>query len=147
MNSRHGVSGACPDVNCDDELSPLARAQPKDIYSETPDEGLIMASTTVFVLEPGQEPCEFTSQSVQLVITANKQLTNYFRNYSLQRKTTSAIIGGVSYCRHAHYCEMAWCKYTAPAGIERAISDLPLSNTRSLFSHWSYIILDATSIY
>ncbi|XP_054275006.1 uncharacterized protein LOC128994455 [Macrosteles quadrilineatus] len=48
--------GACPEVNCDDELSPLARAQPKDIYSETPDEGTIMASTTVFVLEPGEEP-------------------------------------------------------------------------------------------
>lgn len=48
--------GACPEVNCDDELSPLAQALPKDIYSETPDEGVIMASTTVFVLEPGEAP-------------------------------------------------------------------------------------------
>lgn len=57
--SRLYITGVCPEVNCDDELSPLARAQPKDIYSETPDEGVIMASTTVFVLEPGEEPCKY----------------------------------------------------------------------------------------
>uniref|UniRef100_A0A1B6CA23 ZP domain-containing protein n=1 Tax=Clastoptera arizonana TaxID=38151 RepID=A0A1B6CA23_9HEMI len=49
--------GLCPEVTCDDQgLSALARAQPKDIYSETTDEGVIMASTSVFVLEPGQSP-------------------------------------------------------------------------------------------
>lgn len=51
--------GMCPELICDPDdqgLSALAREQPKDIYSDTPDEGVLMASTTVFVLEPGQFP-------------------------------------------------------------------------------------------
>lgn len=49
--------GLCPEAQCDDSSGvALARAQPNNIYSETTDEGVLMASTTVFVLDPGQLP-------------------------------------------------------------------------------------------
>jgi hypothetical protein len=59
-------SGVCPDVQCETDLEPLpsaqARAQNKDVYStETSpsDEGVLMASTSVFVLDPGDSPSEY----------------------------------------------------------------------------------------
>ncbi|RZF34451.1 hypothetical protein LSTR_LSTR013021 [Laodelphax striatellus] len=49
--------GLCPEVQCNDnEGFALAQAEPKDIYSETVDEGALMASTTVYVLKPGELP-------------------------------------------------------------------------------------------
>jgi hypothetical protein len=58
--------GSCPDVQCDTDLEPLpaaqARAQDKDVYrteAASSDEGVLMASTSVFVLDPGSMPSEY----------------------------------------------------------------------------------------
>lgn len=58
--------GSCPDVQCETDLEPLpaaqARAQDKDVYSTegaSSDEGVLMASTTVFVRDPGDEPSKY----------------------------------------------------------------------------------------
>uniref|UniRef100_A0A8D9BX38 ZP domain-containing protein n=1 Tax=Cacopsylla melanoneura TaxID=428564 RepID=A0A8D9BX38_9HEMI len=56
--------GACADSVCSEpfnyQIAGFPQAQqlpPKDIYSETiPDEGVMMASTSVFVLQPGEQP-------------------------------------------------------------------------------------------
>ncbi|KAI5750199.1 hypothetical protein M8J76_013730 [Diaphorina citri] len=56
--------GSCPEIPCDSsfnyQIAGFPQAQqlpPKDIYSETPpDEGVLMASTSVFVLQPGEQP-------------------------------------------------------------------------------------------
>ncbi|GLG94091.1 Uncharacterized protein GBIM_01365 [Gryllus bimaculatus] len=54
--------GRCPEVNCDapdvERLpSAQARALAKDVYQEaSAEEGVLMASTSVFVLQPGDEP-------------------------------------------------------------------------------------------
>lgn len=52
--------GACPEPVCDDDIETLptaqARAFNKDVYSDHPEEGTLMASTSVFVLEPGASP-------------------------------------------------------------------------------------------
>jgi len=55
--------GSCPDIQCETDLEPLpaaqARSQDKDIYStdtSSNDEGVLMASTSVFVLDPGDAP-------------------------------------------------------------------------------------------
>lgn len=53
--------GRCPEVSCDTEVERLptaqARALAKDVYQETAaEEGVLMASTSVFVLQPGDEP-------------------------------------------------------------------------------------------
>ncbi|XP_072162298.1 uncharacterized protein [Bemisia tabaci] len=49
--------GSCGEVQCDNGPLTAARALPKDIYSDTPsDEGVLSASTSVFVLEPGETP-------------------------------------------------------------------------------------------
>jgi hypothetical protein len=59
--------GSCPDVPCETDLEPLpaaqARAQDKDVYSTegaSSDEGVLMASTTVFVRDPGDAPSKYT---------------------------------------------------------------------------------------
>lgn len=66
--------GSCSDVQCETDLEPLpaaqARAQDKDVYSTegaSSDEGVLMASTTVFVRDPGDEPSKYT-----LPITVNR---------------------------------------------------------------------------
>lgn len=53
----------CPDIACDSDYEPLSQAQSssKEIYTEgTNDEGVVPASTTVFVLEPGEVPSKLT---------------------------------------------------------------------------------------
>jgi hypothetical protein len=65
--------GVCPDVPCESDLEPLpaaqARAQDKDVYSTEAsfnDEGVLMASTSVFVLDPGESPSEYSQGGGQL---------------------------------------------------------------------------------
>lgn len=52
--------GICPEMVCNSEFEPSSQAQSgsKEIYTEgtTTDEGVVPASTTVFVLEPGEVP-------------------------------------------------------------------------------------------
>lgn len=49
--------GSCIDTACDSEIQPLAqsRSLANDVYSSQ-DEGVLMASTSVFVLDPGDAP-------------------------------------------------------------------------------------------
>ncbi|GLV44384.1 uncharacterized protein CBL_10188 [Carabus blaptoides fortunei] len=49
--------GVCIETACDSEIQPLAqsRSLANDVYS-SPDEGVLMASTSVFVLDPGDAP-------------------------------------------------------------------------------------------
>lgn len=55
--------GTCIDISCDSDLEPLPSAQSasrslaNNVYTSN-DEGALMASTTVFVLDPGQAPCK-----------------------------------------------------------------------------------------
>jgi hypothetical protein len=60
-------AGSCPDIQCETDLEPLpaaqARSQDKDIYSteaSSNDEGVLMASTSVFVLDPGDAPSKYS---------------------------------------------------------------------------------------
>lgn len=52
--------GQCIENPCDTEIQPLAqsRSLPSDIYSSN-DEGVLMASTNVFVLDPGDAPSKY----------------------------------------------------------------------------------------
>lgn len=52
--------GQCVDSACDGEIQPLAqsRSLANDVYSSN-DEGVLMASTSVFVLDPGDAPSNF----------------------------------------------------------------------------------------
>jgi hypothetical protein len=65
--SRLFFVGSCPEVECETDLEPLpaaqARSQDKDIYStetSSSDEGVLMASTSVFVLDPGDAPSKWS---------------------------------------------------------------------------------------
>lgn len=63
------VSGMCPTVACDVNFERLSLAQTgaKEIYTEgLNDEGIVPASTSVFVLEPGEMPSKFGLHSPQM---------------------------------------------------------------------------------
>ncbi|XP_049791489.1 uncharacterized protein LOC126198905 [Schistocerca nitens] len=50
-------AGTCSEPACPDDLEPLARTVTKDIYTEAaPEDGVLMASTSVFVLDAGDAP-------------------------------------------------------------------------------------------
>lgn len=59
------ISGSCIDTACDSEIEPLAqsRSLANDVYSSQ-DEGILMASTSVFVLDPGDAPRKLTNATV-----------------------------------------------------------------------------------
>lgn len=50
-------TGQCPNITCSDDYDPLFQAQTagKEIEGSS-DEGVVPASTSVFVLEPGETP-------------------------------------------------------------------------------------------
>ncbi|XP_050435889.1 uncharacterized protein LOC126842785 [Adelges cooleyi] len=54
--------GVCTEPDCDDvSTNSLALQQTKDVYTDaTPEEGTLLASTSVFVLEPGETPRSLT---------------------------------------------------------------------------------------
>lgn len=54
--------GMCPTISCDANFERFSSAQVtgKEIYTEgSSDEGVVPASTSVFVLEPGEMPSKF----------------------------------------------------------------------------------------
>lgn len=58
------IPGACPEPECgEDNIETLngvdARTFDRDLSSDQTEEGTLLASTSVFVLEPGASPCEF----------------------------------------------------------------------------------------
>lgn len=51
------AAGSCPEPTCPDISEPQARALSNDIYTEgTNEEGVLMASTSFFVLDAGDAP-------------------------------------------------------------------------------------------
>ena len=68
-------SGRCPDVDCNSTtsaLSPRARAlqDPQaDALSQSADDGALMASYSVFVVEPGEQVGKYNKNNMTCIIS------------------------------------------------------------------------------